>query len=116
MALTANDYRRVEQWYRQIAAAAGDDLEVLPWTELDTFLSTMLRVQDGSALVFMVIIFLSLSFGLVNTLVNETREAGWHYVTWDGSNLNGEEVATGMYFYKIVCNDFSDTKKMLILK
>ena len=40
----------------------------------------MLRVQDGFSLVFMVVIFLALSFGLVNTLVmavfERVREIG----------------------------------------
>jgi len=69
IAATANDYRTVSSWYPIIASAAGGQLDVLPWTELDTFLSSMLAVQDGFALVFMVVVFLALSFGLVNTLV-----------------------------------------------
>ena len=69
IAVTADSYRTVQNWYPIIASAAGGQLEVLPWTELDTFLSSMLGVQDGFALVFMVVVFLALSFGLVNTLV-----------------------------------------------
>ena len=69
IAITANSYRTVQTWYPRIAQAAGVQVEVLPWTELDTFLSSMLGVQDGFALVFMVVVFIALSFGLVNTLV-----------------------------------------------
>jgi ABC-type lipoprotein release transport system permease subunit len=80
VAVTADDYRAVQSWYPGILEAAGDELEVLPWTELDTFLSSMLAVQDGFALVFMVVVFLALSFGLVNTLVmavfERVREIG----------------------------------------
>jgi ABC-type lipoprotein release transport system permease subunit len=80
IAVTADDYRGVQSWYPGIVEAAGDDLEVLPWTALDTFLSSMLAVQDGFALVFMVVVFLALSFGLVNTLVmavfERVREIG----------------------------------------
>jgi ABC-type lipoprotein release transport system permease subunit len=80
VAVTAGNYRGVSAWYPGIAAAAGEGLEVLPWTELDTFLGTMLGVQDGFSLVFMVVIFLALSFGLVNTLVmavfERVREIG----------------------------------------
>ena len=47
---------------------------------MDTFLGSMLAVQDGFALVFMVVVFLALSFGLVNTLVmavfERVREIG----------------------------------------
>ncbi len=80
VAVTADDYRAVQSWYPNILEAAGDELEVLPWTALDTFLSSMLAVQDGFALVFMVVVFLALSFGLVNTLVmavfERVREIG----------------------------------------
>ena len=80
VAATAGDYRRVEHWYPTIAAAAGDQLETLDWRTLDTFLGSMLAVQDGFTLVFMVVVFVALSFGLVNTLVmavfERTREIG----------------------------------------
>lgn len=74
IAITADDYRAVADWYPAIAAVAGSQVEVLPWMELDTYLSTMLNVQDGFALVFMVVVFLALSFGLVNTLVMSVFE------------------------------------------
>lgn len=74
IAITADNYRAVAQWYPAIVAAAGAQLEVLPWTELDAYSSTMLNVQDGFALVFMIVVFLALSFGLVNTLVMSVFE------------------------------------------
>jgi len=80
IAATADNYRAVQDWYPAIASAAGEQVEVLSWIELDTYLSTMLAVQDGFALVFMVVVFLALSFGLVNTLVmavfERVREIG----------------------------------------
>ena len=80
IAITGDDYRRVQHWYPRIARAAGDEFETLPWTELDPFLGSMLAVQDGFTLVFMVVVFLALSFGLVNTLVmavfERVREIG----------------------------------------
>jgi len=80
VAVTAGDYRHVDRWYPRVAAAAGQGREVLPWTELDTFLDAMLSLQDGFALIFMVVVFLALSFGLVNTLVmavfERVREIG----------------------------------------
>ena len=55
--MTAHDYRSVASWYPRVATAAGEDLEVMPWTELDTFLASYLSVQDGFALIFMVVVF-----------------------------------------------------------
>ena len=56
------------------------DVEVLPWQELNSYLGSMLKVMDGFVLVWMIVIFLALSFGLVNTLVmavfERVREIG----------------------------------------
>ena len=35
---------------------------------------------------------------------------------WDGRNNLGESVASGLYFYTLTAGDYSDTRKMLILK
>jgi len=69
IAITGENYRHVESWYPVIKNAAGQDLQTLPWYQVDTYLGTMLTVMDGFVLVWVVVIFLALSFGLVNTLV-----------------------------------------------
>ncbi len=43
-------------------------------------------------------------------------EAGSHTITWDGTNTKGETVASGIYFYKLVAGDCTQTKKMVMLK
>ena len=35
---------------------------------------------------------------------------------WDGRNLHGEEVASGIYFYELEAGQFNATRKMIILK
>ena len=37
-------------------------------------------------------------------------------VYWDGRNLLGESVASGLYFYTLTASEFTATRKMLILK
>ena len=80
IAVMGDDYRNVEPIYAQVAATVNDDLEVLRWTEIATYLGSMLNVMDGFVLVWFVVIFLALSFGLVNTLVmavfERVREIG----------------------------------------
>ncbi len=75
-----DDYRDVEAEYARVVELAGSDVEVLRWTELDTYLGTMLSVMDGFVLIWVIVIFLALSFGLVNTLVmavfERVREIG----------------------------------------
>jgi len=47
----------------------------------------------------------------VKTLVNELRGAGRYDVTFDASNF-----ATGVYFYTLETENFTQTKKMLLVK
>ena len=80
VAVSGPDYRDIEWLRRDVSELLGPDVEVLPWTELNAYLGTMLRVMDGFVLVWIVVIFLALSFGLVNTLVmavfERVREIG----------------------------------------
>jgi hypothetical protein len=47
----------------------------------------------------------------VGVLVQEPYLAGTYKVEFDAKNL-----ASGVYFYTIKVNDFSETKKMLLIK
>lgn len=69
IAVLGHDYRKLGPLVAHIRAALPDDYEVLPWSELDPYLGSMLKVMDGFVLVWMVVVFLALSFGLVNTLM-----------------------------------------------
>jgi ABC-type lipoprotein release transport system permease subunit len=64
-----DDYRNVGPVYQKVLAAVDDAVRVSPWTEVDKYLGTMLRTMDGFMLIWVVVIFMALSFGLVNTLV-----------------------------------------------
>jgi hypothetical protein len=52
----------------------------------------------------------------VKDLVDGYMPAGNHQVVWDGKDHSGAAVASGVYFYKISAKDYSDTKKMVLLK
>jgi hypothetical protein len=47
----------------------------------------------------------------VQTLVNEKLNAGTYEVKFDGSGL-----PSGVYFYKLITEGFTETKKMLLIK
>jgi putative CocE/NonD family hydrolase len=44
-------------------------------------------------------------------LVNQKQNAGTYQATFDGSNL-----PSGVYFYRLITNSFSDVKKMVLVK
>jgi hypothetical protein len=51
----------------------------------------------------------------VRTLVNETQSAGRYRVTWDARDSEGHGVAAGVYLYRLQINDFSATRRMVLL-
>ena len=80
IAVLGNHYEQPEEIATVIRSAVSEEHEVLSWLELDPYLATMMRVMNGFVLVWMVVIFLALSFGLVNTLMmaifERVREIG----------------------------------------
>ncbi|MCL1827531.1 MAG: T9SS type A sorting domain-containing protein [Candidatus Cloacimonetes bacterium] len=52
----------------------------------------------------------------IKSLLNETRAAGEHQVTWNGLDDNGQSVSSGLYFYRVTAGEFQETKKMVLLK
>lgn len=69
VAILSSGYRDLSPWYQALQKTVGTELELRPWTELDPYLGIMLGYQDGMILVFGLVIFSVLSFGLVNTIV-----------------------------------------------
>ncbi len=53
---------------------------------------------------------------LVRTLVNETRSAGDHSVTWNGRDESGNAVSAGIYFCRLTTGKQSDTSKLILMK
>ena len=53
---------------------------------------------------------------VVNNLVNKNQNSGSKLVQWDATNNQGELVSAGVYLYKIKAGDFSQTRKMILLK
>jgi hypothetical protein len=47
----------------------------------------------------------------IDTILDETKEAGYHQVTWNSPNQ-----PSGIYFYRMITDEFSKTSKMLYLK
>jgi len=52
----------------------------------------------------------------VQTLVKEFQKTGQHRVEWDSKDEKGEDVSSGIYFYRIKTPEFSQAKKMVVLR
>ncbi|MDZ4183199.1 MAG: choice-of-anchor J domain-containing protein [Candidatus Cloacimonadaceae bacterium] len=52
----------------------------------------------------------------VKQLVQETRLAGNHRVIWDGTDLSGKTVASGVYYIKLDTASLTQTRKITLIK
>ena len=52
----------------------------------------------------------------VRTLVDQVQTAGTYEVIWNGLNVQGQSVSSGIYLYRITSGDFQENKKMTLLK
>ena len=52
----------------------------------------------------------------VTSLVNEQMSPGYHEVDWNGMDSKGESVSSGVYIYRLTAGNFTQTKKMNLLK
>jgi hypothetical protein len=72
--------------------------------------STTIRYELPSRVHVTLTVFNTLGQQLT-TLVNESEDAGYHEVRFDGSGL-----ASGVYFYRLQAEDYVATKKLVLLK
>jgi flagellar hook assembly protein FlgD len=52
----------------------------------------------------------------VITLVNGSQTAGFKSIQWNSTNDRNEPVSAGLYLYTIQTGNFTQTKKMVLLK
>jgi len=52
----------------------------------------------------------------ITTLVSGRVDAGEHNVIWDGRDNSGQEVASGVYYYRLSGNNLNETRRMTLLK
>jgi len=53
---------------------------------------------------------------IVKTLVNEVQGPGEQRVNWNGTANDGQKVSSGVYFYRLITEEFSQTRIMMLLK
>ena len=61
------------------------------------------------------------SGGLVRTIGVGHKPVGYYLtrekaVYWDGRNENGERISSGVYFYTLITDDYTETRRMVIVK
>ncbi len=78
-------------------------------------LSTTIRFSVGTPAHTALTIY-SIQGRLIRVLSNEYRDSGDHSVVWDGRDDLGEEVAAGVYLYRLSLGEFEETRKMILIR
>jgi hypothetical protein len=52
----------------------------------------------------------------IKTLLNEEKVAGIYIAIWNGTTDKGTTAASGIYFYRMKTENFSNTKKMILIR
>lgn len=52
----------------------------------------------------------------VKIIENNSMKAGHHILDWNGLDVSGNEVASGIYFYELRTENFVARKKMLLIR
>jgi len=54
---------------------------------------------------------------LVKSLISgETRDKGSYHIKWDGTNDQGQNLSSGVYFYKLIVGNIIETKALVLTK
>jgi flagellar hook assembly protein FlgD len=59
-------------------------------------------------------------YNLMGQVIREfnsgTLSAGYHTFVWDACNQSGARVGSGIYIYTLTAGDFTQTKKMILMR
>ncbi len=53
---------------------------------------------------------------MIQELVNSEYSAGYQRVIWNGRDFNGNSVGSGVYIYALKADNFSQTRKMILMR
>ena len=87
-----------------------------PFNPSTTIKFTLPASKDGGASLPTTLKIYNVLGKVVRTLVDEPMASGVHHKIWDGRDDRGNQVASGIYFYRLRAGDFQDTKKMVLMK
>ena len=62
------------------------------------------------------LIVYDISGKVVRNLLSCRKGAGSHKIIWDGADNSGNEMPSGIYFYKLVAGDNTSVKKMMMVR
>ena len=77
--------------------------------------STTIRYQIPEQTTVQLTIYSTLGQKVVS-LVNQEEPEGFHEIQWNGKNHEGQEVMSGIYYYRLKTSKFAITRKLIMIK
>lgn len=77
--------------------------------------TTTIRFELPAARSVQIVVF-NMTGQAVRTLVDGDCAAGIHHIVWDAKDDVGQQAPSGIYYFRMTTDDFSETKKLLLLK
>ena len=87
-----------------------------PFNPSTTIKFTLPSPEDGGSTLPTSLKIYNVLGKVVRTLVDEPMTPGVHHKIWDGRDDQGNQVASGIYFYRLRASEFQDSKKMVLMK
>ena len=87
-----------------------------PFNPSTTIKFTLPSPEDGGSTLSTTLKIYNVLGKVVRTLIDEPMAPGVHHKIWDGRDEEGNQVASGIYFYRLRAGALQDTKKMVLLK
>lgn len=102
-----NEETEVEQVPDKFALEQNYPNPFNPSTVINYFLPTQSKV---------IIVVYNVLGQQIKTLVDDLQTAGEYSVYWNGTDENENRVTSGIYLYKIITDNYSSSRKMILLK
>ncbi len=87
-----------------------------PFNPSTTIKFTLPSLEDGGSTLSTTLKIYNVLGKVVRTLIDEPMSPGVHHKIWDGRDEEGNQVASGIYFYRLRAGALQDTKKMVLMK
>lgn len=68
IAVKTEDYSTSEGLGKRLAAALGPDLHFISWRQLDPYLQGILQLMNAVVIIWAIIVFIAMAFGLINAM------------------------------------------------
>ncbi len=114
-----SDFTIIATW--NVNVAVSDDVDILAVNQLSqnnpnpfnpsTTINFSLKKNSNVS-----IIVYNVKGQKVRTLVSRIYNQGNHNVIWDGLDDNKQAVSSGLYFYRMISDEFQSTKKAIMMK